>query len=128
MATALFSDQCLPGDDGGGEMWAGHQGPAQLLIDDAQVHQRPARAAEGLGVGEAQPVETGHLLPQGGKVAQVVLFELSDRGQGAAGLEQLSGDPAQFLMAVVERGVHGYVVSGPLTGAGPARGWPAPFA
>ena len=126
---ARLPAQDLAGDDRRGQVGARHQGAPELLVDDGQVDDAGPGPAQGLGVGEAEPVQPGHLRPQVGLVAQGVSFELADRGQRAAGFEQVAGDAAQLELPVVEVEVHGRSFpSSMVTGAVRGPGWPAPCA
>ena len=64
--------------DGVGDERPGHEGAAELLEQDDQVQEAEAGAAVLLGDHEALPALLGHLLPELGAVALLVLFHVAD--------------------------------------------------
>ena len=81
------------GQGGGGGAVEGHRsdGASAFLQDEAEVGDGQAAAAVGLGQGDAEPAEAGHLLPQFHGVAALVLLDGAGEAGRAFRIQELPG-------------------------------------
>ncbi len=116
------------GGDGRRDEGAGHQGAAELFDQDDQVHESEAGAAVRVRNGQALPALVGHLLPQVGRVALLVLFHVAHVLLGALLLQEVTREIAEHLLLFAESQVHYAVLLMTYMRPNETRGYQAPAA
>ena len=124
LLLAAEGEDGLAGEDDGGEVGAGKDGAAHFDVDGVEIEEAAAGAGVLLRIGEAEPVEGGHLLPELLGVAGAALFELPDDLGSGVGSEEVAGRLLDGALLFVEGEVHGR----PPIAGGRGRGWPGPCA